>query len=639
MHCSERRYNDYFAPMRRYSDAIIAFRFLAATFVLLLLSSAAWSDSQYRITGAQRIVVFADVHGAYTELVSVLTETGIIDAAQHWHGGGTQLVSTGDLLDRGPDARKVLDLLMRLEQEAPKAGGAVHVLLGNHEVMNLVGDLRYVPAAEFATFAGPEDAKLRDETWQRVLAQEPAAARAEFDAAYPPGYFARRQAFSSEGEYGRWLLGKPFLITVNDTAFVHGGLSSMVGRLGLEETNRTLHEQLLGYLQQWQAIETEQHLARPVAFGDRPQTLAAAGAADLSKTLSTLQDSELFTPKGPTWFRGQALCYPYSEAENLDGALAKLGVARVVEGHTPSPNGRVLSRFDGRVVLLDTGMLRSEYNGHPAAYVFENNRWSVAYADNPGQRVQPELPPRAVGARPAGIDDDALESWLAQAEIVGVESLDTGITKPQRVTLRKDGVELRAVFKQLSTDFGIQDRTKALNESDRYQYEMAAYKLDRLIGLDMVPVTVLRSVKGRQGALQFWVEGALNVRDILEQKLQPSGWCETGPQYNLMNVWDLLIHNADRNQGNALWTKDWTLVLIDHTRAFAALMQTPTLLYRGGAYVPPALAARLAALNQETLTKTLSPYLQRRQIDAILKRRDLLLKNYTSRSAADGAGH
>jgi hypothetical protein len=623
------------ATRRRGRSVTIVRWVLSITLASLFFGAAARADSEYRFADAHRVVVFADVHGAYTELLSVLSETGIIDAAHHWHGGDSHLVSTGDLLDRGPGSREVLDLLMRLEPEAQKAGGAVHILLGNHEVMNLVGDLRYVPASEFASFAGPEDNKLREDSWQRVIAQEPAAVRTEFDAAFPPGYFARRQAFSPQGEYGRWLLGKPFLITVNDTAFVHGGLPEMVAQLGLETTNQTLHTQLAEYLQKVQALETEAHLARPVGFNELPQALTAAGAEEASKAVLTMQDTEVFTPKGPTWFRGQALCYPYTEAENLNRALAKLGVARVVAGHTPSQDGRVLSRFDGRVVLLDTGMLQSEYKGHPAAYVFENGRWAVAYADSPGQRLQPEVLTRAVGPRPAGIDDDALESFLEQAEITGIEDLDTGITKPQRVTLRKDGVELRAVFKQLSTDFGIQDRTKALNESDRFEYELAAYKVDRLIGLDMVPVTVLRTINGHPGALQFWINDAINVRKMLEQKLQPAGWCDVRPQYNLMNVFDILIHNTDRTQENALFTKDWTLVLIDHTRAFPALVKNPTLLYKGEPVVPPALAARLAALNEEVLTKALTPYLQKRQITSLLKRRDLLLKDYTTHNTAD----
>jgi hypothetical protein len=619
------------------SRLIVAGRLLTITLALLVLCVPARSASPYRFEGVDRVVVFGDVHGAYTELQSVLRETGIVDEALHWRAGNTHLVSLGDLIDRGPGSREVLDLLMRLEQEAQAAGGAVHVVLGNHEVMNLVGDLRYVPAAEFAAFAGTDDNRLRDEAWQRLLAQQPDAVRAEFDAAFPVGYFGRRVAFSAQGTYGRWLLAKPVLAVVNDTAFVHGGLPEMVAGLGLDATNQTLHAQLDEYLRTWPAIETELHLNRPVGFSELPQALAAAGALESSKTLATMQEEELFSQKGPTWFRGQALCYPYTEVDNLERALAKLGVKRVVEGHTPTSNGRVRSRFDGRVILLDTGMLRSEYKGNPAAYVFEKGQWSVVYADRPGEHLQPETPVRAVGARPAGIDDDGLESWLEQAEIVGIEDIDTGITKPHRVTLRKDGVELHAVFKQLSTDFGAQDRSQALNSADRYEYELAAYKLDRLIGLDMVPVTVLRTIKGQRGALQFWVEDAINVRKMLEQKLQPAGWCEAGPQYNLMNVFDILIHNSDRTQENALFTKDWTLVLIDHTRAFAVDLRDPVKLYRGETTVPPALAARLATLNEGMLTTALSPYLQRRQIAALLKRRDVLLEKYARPKAASVA--
>ena len=605
---------------------------LIVVVALLLASPAATADSDLRFNDVRRVVAFADVHGAYQELLSVLREAAVIDEALHWRGGDTHLVSLGDLLDRGPDSRKVLDLLMRLELEARDAGGAVHVVLGNHEVMNIVGDLRYVSGAEYAAFAGSEDATLHEAAWRLILEQEPGALRADFDSRFPAGYFAHRQAFSATGQYGAWLLSKPFLITINGTAFVHAGLPEMVARLGLEATNQTLHSELAEYLRTWKAIQTELTLTQPIGFLERPETVAANGDEPQSKTLLTMQDAEVFTPKGPTWFRGQALCYPYTEAGNLDAALAKLGASRVVAGHTVSPNGRALSRFDGRVILLDTGMLSPVYKGSPAALIFEDGRWTVAYADRPGQRLQPEVLPRAVGPRPAGLDDDALEQWLMQAEVVDIEDLETGITNPRRVTLRKDGVELRAVFKQLSTDFGISNRTRALNESDRFEYELAAYKLDRLLGLDMVPVTVPRTIKSRRGVLQFWVDGSINLRKMLEQKLQPKGWCDAEPQYNLMNVFDVLIHNTDRTHENALFTQEWMLLLIDHTRAFTVHLENPALLYHGEVQMPPALAERLMTLNREMLQEALGHYLKRRQIDALLKRRDQLLSEYRARA-------
>ncbi len=216
-------------------------------------------------------------------------------------------------------------------------------------------------------------------------------------------------------------------------------------------------------------------------------------------------------------------------------------------------------------------------------------------------------------------------SWLEQAEVTGIEDLDAGITEPRRVSLRKDGVELRAVFKQLSTGPAGNQSARVLNESDRYEYELAAYRLDRLLGLDMVPVTVPRTINGRRGVLQFWIDGSINLRNMLEQGLQPSGWCDAAPQYNLMNVFDVLIHNSDRTQENALFTKDWMLVLIDHTRAFRTYTKNPVLLYRGETRLPPALAERLKALDRATLERAIGAYVHRRQIDALLKRRDLLL--------------
>lgn len=602
--------------------------------VLLVAVLPARAEQALRHDGVERIVVFADVHGAYPQLVSVLRETAVVDESLHWRAGTTHLVSLGDLLDRGAESRRVLDLLMRLETEARAAGGALHVVLGNHEVMNISGDLRYVSVEEYAAFAGADDDALREAAWQRLLAADPAASHAEFDAASPPGYFAHRQAFSPAGRYGAWLLGRPFLLVINDTAFVHGGLPAMVAQLGLESANQSLHAQLAAYLQAWSDTEKELSLVRPVGFQQRPDAVAVLAPAERAEALRTMQNAEVFTTAGPTWFRGQALCNPYVEADNLEAALAKLGVARVVVGHTVAPGRQVSSRFDGRVVMLDTGMLPA-YGGTSAAFVFESGAWSVRYPGRAAERSQPVRPPRAVGTRPAGLDDDALESWLAEAEVVGIEELDAGITEPQRVTLRKDGVELRAVFKQLSTDFGAVSRKEALDISDRFQFEIAAYRLDRLLGLDMVPVTVPRTIDDRKGVLQFWVDGAINLRQMLEQKLEPAGWCAASDQYNLMNVFDVLVHNTDRTQENALFTRDWTLVLIDHSRAFATYAKNPRLLYLEKPRLTPALAARLQALDRPALEQALGPWLHRRQIDAILKRRDRLLDEHRARSAPD----
>ncbi len=388
-------------------------RFLIAAALLLFLPPAGAAESTYRFDGVTRIVAFADVHGAFPQLVAVLREAQVIDEALHWRGGATHLVGLGDLVDRGPDSRKAMDLLMRLEDEARKAGGAVHVLLGNHEVMNIVGDLRYVSAAEYAAFAGPEDQALREDAWKRIQLQDPAALRTDFDASLPAGYFAHRQAFSPAGRYGQWLLAKPFLITINDTAFVHAGLPEMVAKRGLDAVNQELHSQLAIYLQTWQAISGELNLARPVAFQERAEAVGAMGALPQSETLAKLREQEIFTPAGPTWYRGQALCHRYAELDNLEAALKTLGVSRVVAGHTVSPIGRVLGRFDNRVVLLDTGMLEEVYKGPASALIFENDRWSVAYADRPGERLQPHPAPRAIGPRPKSLDDDALEGWLA----------------------------------------------------------------------------------------------------------------------------------------------------------------------------------------------------------------------------------
>jgi hypothetical protein len=120
-------------------------------FVVALLACAAVTPAADSVwTGVDRIVAVGDVHGDYQQFVTVLRSASVIDERDTWIGGATHLVQTGDIPDRGPDTRKIFELLQRLEKQAKKDKGMVHALIGNHEAMNVYGDLRYVTPEEYA---------------------------------------------------------------------------------------------------------------------------------------------------------------------------------------------------------------------------------------------------------------------------------------------------------------------------------------------------------------------------------------------------------------------------------------------------------------------------------------------------------
>src|ERR1700674_1948756 len=128
----------------------------ACSSVLLVLVSAmpAWAGPSKAPAGPpESVVAIGDVHNDFDDFVAILRHTGLTDQQNHWTGGKTTFVQVGDLLDRGPKPREVMDLMMALEKEAVQAGGRVVGLLGNHEVMNIMGDLRYVTPVNYASFA------------------------------------------------------------------------------------------------------------------------------------------------------------------------------------------------------------------------------------------------------------------------------------------------------------------------------------------------------------------------------------------------------------------------------------------------------------------------------------------------------
>ena len=221
----------------------------AARRVLQLSLPILWLlSAQAQWTGVERVVAVGDVHGDYAGFVEVLRSAGVIDQKDRWIGGKTHLVQTGDVPDRGPGTKKAMDLLMALEKQAAKAGGQVHALIGNHEAMNLYGDLRYTAPAEFAAFRTGESEQVRAAFWEQEikgLAAPPSdAARKKWEAEHPLGWFEHRIQFGPKGTYGKWILSHSTIVKVNDAIYLHGGISPRYATTPLSQINEMIAGEL-----------------------------------------------------------------------------------------------------------------------------------------------------------------------------------------------------------------------------------------------------------------------------------------------------------------------------------------------------------------------------------------------------------
>jgi hypothetical protein len=331
------------------------------------------------VPGAPRVVAVGDVHGAYHRFVQVLQMVGVVDDEVRWVGGETHLIQTGDVLDYSADTRKALDLLMRLEQEAAAAGGRVHALLGNHEVMNLLGDLRFVVPAEYETFTTPESEERREEFIQEAVNEARFRARArgatlrelsfraKLKKEIPLGFVERQEALSPEGRYGRWLRERPVVARVNGVVFLHGGLTPEVAALGCEVINETAHREL---------------------------------TADIEKTREAPLESLVAAENGPLWYRGLAREDETAFAASVEQVLQALDARRIVVAHTVTKTGGIQSRFGGRVLMIDAGMA-PHYGGHLAALEIDSE--GRATAVYPGGREVLEQPDAAL-SRP-GVEE------------------------------------------------------------------------------------------------------------------------------------------------------------------------------------------------------------------------------------------
>jgi hypothetical protein len=586
---------------------------------LVILSPVVQADD-WNVNEAGRVVAISDVHGAYEAMVETLKNVGILDESLAWAGGSTRLVIVGDLVDRGPRSRDAMDLLMRLEGEAIAAGGYVHVLYGNHESMNMIGDLRYVSKAEYAAFAADETQEQRDrwfKAWVKREAGNDDDLRARFDNAFPAGFFALREGFGPNGKYGKWLRDKAVIAVINGTAFVHGGLSPLVAEIGLDGVNQGLKNDLSRYveavdtlMQAEVLLPTDNYYDHDSIVRNYPAFMATSNEVrDALKTVKELGVSAMFTTDGPLWYRGNVACGGIIEEQRLAATLQAIGAERVVVGHTPTPNRRVLERFDGRLIEVDTGMLNFYYKGSGNALVIEGEELLV-FNQSGADPYAPLAHPRSVGARPGNLTADELHQLLETGEI---------LSQTEDETLGRSLVQISDGTNTVSAIF-------SKRQGKGFYPDVAAYRLDRLLELDMVPVTALRTVGQTEGSLQFLPEKTSDEGQRSKSGRGSSARCDLPWQWEAMYVFDVLIYNEGRSVQRMLYDpSQWSLILIEHERAFKSARGRPAHLRKAPVVVTEGWRVALAELSDDVLAAQFSDVLDKRRLKALADRRDQLL--------------
>ena len=224
---------------------------------------------------------------------------------------------------------------------------------------------------------------------------------------------------------------------------------------------------------------------------------------------------------------------------------------------------------------------------------------------------------------------EELESFLRNAEVTDLEGTEEGITLPKKATLELDSRTHFALFKTIDVFKAGLTRMRNgvidVDFQDSWKTDVAAYELDKMIGLGMVPTTVERRHRGDRGSMQWWIDDSMSELDRVEDGIAPPDPQAWGEMVYKMRLFDSLIYNVDRQTRNMLITEDWRIVLIDHSRSFrsTAELRQPEQMTR----FSKSLLENISKLDEETLKERVGKYLTRFQIRAILKRRDLILEH------------
>jgi hypothetical protein len=381
---------------------------------IFLAASVAFSAAP-AAQAVPRTIVLGEVQGAANTVAALLQKLAVIDDQGHWSGGDSVLIQTGDLIDGGENSRAAMDLFIRLQREAPAAGGRVVVLMGNHEAMNILGELRDVNYMTYASFTGP-DSEARQKAyyesfiaWRRQIADATGAAfepdsgfTDDWFVLHPPGWVEYVEAMRPEGVYGSWLRTLPVAVMIDGVLFIHAGISPEMKGMTVDAINARAADEIRQFDRDRDRMAAE-GLCLPLCSAremvdviegeitylntldpsqrtaDNPRMTRAADLQHLGQwgSWSVLSDT------GPLWFKGTSQWDDQQRGSDMREILAASGVERMVTGQSAGKERVISARFGDTVILTSVDLSDDPWDGggKPAALEIVDGDFVVVTMD------------------------------------------------------------------------------------------------------------------------------------------------------------------------------------------------------------------------------------------------------------------